>query len=274
MNNASFTRAYFEQQGRAGASAVSYANNRVLCRAINRFKMFVSSKDTTVGPHLALDGIWEAWVTACLFNNLHAGMSCFNVGANVGYFTLIMGAHVGPKGRVWAFECNPETFELCRDNVILNGMDAWVDVLERAGSDKCSTASFQFDSALPGSACIVRDGGRSDWQTIQVKTATVDSIVGDEQLDFLMIDAEGSEPAVIDGAEQTIKANPQIQLLLEWAPDGWGAHGGERLAEKLLGWGFRPMRVGVNGERQPITDIDLIKIPTWDMIWFRRPVKC
>lgn len=270
MNEGSFSRMYIEQQGRAGANSATYANDRILCRAINRFKMFVSAKDMTVGPHLVLDGIWESWVTACLFNQLRGGMRCMNIGANVGYFTLIMGDLVGQNGHVWALECNPETFGLCRDNVILNGMDSWVQVLAKAGGAGPGKVAFQFTDSAPGSACVVRDEGQPDWKHIEVETTSVDDVVQDAGLDFLMVDAEGSEPAIIEGAHQTINNNPQLQILLEWAPGGWGPQGGHRLAKKLLGLGFEPLRVGTQGERQPITPPDLLDIETWDMIWFRK----
>jgi FkbM family methyltransferase len=264
------TRAYFEQQGRAGASAVPYANDRILCRAINRFKMFVSSKDTSVGPHLALDGIWEPWVTACVFSAIQPGMHCCNVGANVGYYTLLLGACVGSSGSVHAMECNPAIFELCRDNVFLNGMNGWVTVHKCAGGSSQGVATYQVDETLPGSGYVNRGVLRDDWNKQTVRVDTVDNIVNGGKLDFLMVDAEGSEPEVIEGAADTIDRNPQLELLLEWAPEGFGVGGARRLGEKLFGYGYKAFRVLDLGDRQQLRSEQLFAISEWDMVWFRR----
>jgi len=53
------------------------------------------------------DGFWESWVTVAVARHLQAGMCCVDVGANYGYYTLLMASFVGPEGRIIACEPIP-----------------------------------------------------------------------------------------------------------------------------------------------------------------------
>ena len=89
-------------------------------------KMLVDTRDAMVAPWLVLDGLWESHVTAWLQQTLRPGQVFVDVGANVGYFTLLGGSLVGPAGSVVAVEAHPRLAELLRRNVIMNGYHGYV----------------------------------------------------------------------------------------------------------------------------------------------------
>jgi hypothetical protein len=85
-------------------------------------KMLVDTRDAAISPWIVLDGLWETQVTQWLQETLSPGQVFVDVGANVGYFTLLGGQLVGPGGRVVAVEAHPGLAELLRRNVIMNGL--------------------------------------------------------------------------------------------------------------------------------------------------------
>src|SRR6187402_1960175 len=100
-------RAALEDAARRGAQAVNMANGALLCRVLTKYLMFVDPDDLGVTPRLCLDGFWESWVTAAIARALRPGAFCVDVGANHGYYTLLMADAAGPHGRVLALEPNP-----------------------------------------------------------------------------------------------------------------------------------------------------------------------
>jgi FkbM family methyltransferase len=269
MRERPIQREEIERQAAAGARAAPFSDDRVLCRVLGRFKMLVSAHDETIAPHLILDGCWEPWVTVAVYNRIRAGMRVVNVGANVGYFTLLMAARVGSKGKVDAFECNPEMFRLCKSNVCMNGMDGWTTVHERAASNREGHLDFEFDLRMPGSGRAMtskRAGNHEGWRKITVASVALDDVVQGD-VDFLLVDAEGHEPAVLAGASRLL-ANPKFEMLLEWSPMSYAEP--KTFGQSILDMGFTPMIVGHMGELRPIDSDTFLAIERQEMIWFRR----
>jgi hypothetical protein len=68
--------------------------------------LFVDTRDLSLTPEIILNGCWEPGVTRGLSSLVKQGMTVVEVGANVGYFTTLLGWLVGPQGSVFAFEAN------------------------------------------------------------------------------------------------------------------------------------------------------------------------
>jgi FkbM family methyltransferase len=90
-------------------------------RVLGRYKMFVDSTDVGLSTHLMLDGYWEMWLTEALTQVIKPGMVVVDIGANLGYFTVLMADLVGPTGAVHAFEPNPGIAARLMKNVYANG---------------------------------------------------------------------------------------------------------------------------------------------------------
>ncbi len=92
--------------------------NRVQLR---QYKMYVDLRDTGFAPHFMFEGYWEYWITEFVWRNVRPGQVALDLGANHGYYTLLLVDLVGPGGKVHAFEPNPRLAELLDMNIALNG---------------------------------------------------------------------------------------------------------------------------------------------------------
>ena len=147
------------------------------------------------------------------------GMIVFDVGANIGEWTLTMANGVGAQGRVYSFEPTPFLFDALNKTVVANQLNQ-VIVSHYALSDKSKTMDFyiQYDENELLDARLSRLDSPADfkeWITdankskkIQVKTITLDEFAVKEKLerlDFIKIDAEGYESTIVEGGLTVLK---------------------------------------------------------------------
>ena len=143
----------------------------------------------------------EPGVRAALLANLKPGFVAYDVGANIGLWTLLMSRLVGPGGNVTAFEPVPATAARLRANLALSRIDS-VDVEEVALGRRPGTARV-FVPAQCDRASLAPEG-ESD-EAFEVPLVRLDEFwvqTGAPMVDFVKIDAEGSEPRILAGAER------------------------------------------------------------------------
>jgi FkbM family methyltransferase len=119
-----------------------------------------------------------------------------DVGANVGDTALTASLQVGPKGRVWAIEPHPRTFQFLTGNIALNSA-ANITALKAAAASEPGRLTFG-------------DGRRDDMNRVgehglYVEAERLDDLVHDRRIDLLKIDVEGYELPVLKGAPQILK---------------------------------------------------------------------
>src|ERR1035437_8712500 len=100
----------------------------------------------TSGVHTYWRGVYERGLTRQLESVVKPGMTCFDCGSNVGYFTLLMSRLVGPTGRVFSFEPLPENVDYVRKHVDMNKC-ANVTVIASALSDQNGKVAFSSDGS-------------------------------------------------------------------------------------------------------------------------------
>ncbi|HEX8887734.1 MAG TPA: FkbM family methyltransferase, partial [Pyrinomonadaceae bacterium] len=108
---------------------------------LDDFDLYVYEHDWDIGEHIARTHLYEPQVTAFLKQHLQEGMAFIDVGANIGYFTLMAATLVGRSGRVIAVECNPRNCELLYMSLHRNGFEE-VLVYPFALSDAQKLMSF------------------------------------------------------------------------------------------------------------------------------------
>jgi FkbM family methyltransferase len=171
------------------------------------------------------------------------GMVAFDVGANVGAYSLLLAQWVGGTGHVFAFEPVPDLHEGLRRHIALNGADDVITAMAAAVGDEEGTATLLL-SETAGESRIARPRdaiGRS----ITAPMLTIDGFCARERVspDFIKIDVEGFEAAVLRGARETIRARGgSLALFVELHPSTWPAIGLSReavldeLAAQRLAW--------------------------------------
>jgi FkbM family methyltransferase len=149
-------RESLEEFSRSRAMGVPYGGGRILCRLMGEFPAFVATDDLGVGPRLVLDGFWEAWETLALARYVQPGMWCVDVGANYGYYTLLMAAAAGSEGRVLACEPHPLLAEqLLPANLTINGFESRVEICPLAISNRDGqVVEFEFHRGNIGSSSL------------------------------------------------------------------------------------------------------------------------
>jgi FkbM family methyltransferase len=188
-------------------------------------KMLVDTRDAMVTPWLVLDGLWESHATGWLQQALGTGQVFVDVGANVGYFTLLAGSLVGPQGTVVAIEAHPRLAELLRRNVIINGRHGYITTWQRAAWSEATglklhmRENFASNSSVGsiGADALTRLGDSEEM--VEVQAVRLDDLLADvAHIDIMKVDVEGAEVQVFQGLERTLTANPGITILFEWSP--------------------------------------------------------
>lgn len=142
-------------------------------------------------------GTVERHVQQAIADHVKPGDVFYDVGANIGFFSVLAARLVGPDGRVHAFEPEPRNAAAVRRNAKLNGF-ATITVHEAAVADTVGTIRL-IVTEHPGGATIDANSAGADAQrTIEVKSVTLDSLDA-EPATFVKIDVEGTEPAVLRG---------------------------------------------------------------------------
>jgi FkbM family methyltransferase len=218
---------------------------------LGRYLFYVDTSDVGLVPHLALNGCWEAWITLALARAIHPGHRCLDLGANVGYYAVLMADAAGPDGRVRACEPNPRLAGLLRTSLEVNGLDRRVETIDRAVTHR---AGDQVVLCHPPAHLINASLFRQDGHEIRAETVTVDELVADwPGVDVVKVDVEGAEELVWRGMLRTLVANPQITVFMEFS--NGREYDGRAFLERIQGAGF-PLRY-------VDTDAEIKELP-WD----------
>lgn len=218
--------------------------------------MFINPDDPYFVDPLIKHGVYEAYETELIKGELKAGMKFIDIGANLGYYTLIAAHLVASNGKVYSFEPEPGNYNLLEKNVAANGYGNVV--CERlAVSDRSGKLELFLCEDNPGDHRTYdsRDGKRS----IQIDAITLDDYFKEskERIDLIKMDIQGSEPAALRGMEQLIKRSMGIKLFLELWPRGLNDFGSSprELAEQLRDLGFNLLLI--NEERNCLEEVSV-----------------
>jgi FkbM family methyltransferase len=163
-------------------------------------------------PESAIHRCWMGWYERdkqrLMAKEVRAGSIFYDVGANVGFHTLLAAKLVG-SGKVFSFEPSPRNLEYLRRHIALNKLHN-VSVFESAVSDRDQVLHFQMERTGFGGSLSDNGGG------IDVNSVTLDALVSGCKIpppDYIKMDIEGAELLALRGAEQLLRAHhPEIFL--------------------------------------------------------------
>ena len=151
---------------------------------------------------------------ALVSKRVKPGWKVVDIGAHIGYYTLILSRLVGPTGRVFCFEPVPINFRFLCENICLNNC-ANVEPVNRAVTDTHQQIAFEMpeDDPLPGTVSFLESNVRGN---LTVEAVSLDEFFhsGPERIDFLKMDVEGAEDKVLEGARGLI-ARDHPNILVE-----------------------------------------------------------
>jgi len=155
---------------------------------------------------------WEPAVVSRVVSEISAGMTAIDVGAHIGYYTLLFAKYVGVTGRVISFEPLPANFAVLKKNVELNELKH-VDLFASAIFSRCGDLTISIpDDSNSGDASVVHSASAKH---LQVRSTTLDAVSStlDLRPDFVKIDVEGCEFEVLAGAQETIRRHRPKMLI-------------------------------------------------------------
>ena len=153
--------------------------------------------------------VWEPESTSVIKNLVKPDDVVLDIGANIGYYTVIMSKIVGKTGKVLAFEPTKHFFDVLRNTVEVNNLTN-VQLYDFGLSDKNSESEISIGEHSATIHWIKDSDGNSitPLSVEQISLKRLDDIIDSmniDKLDFIKIDVDGHEPAFLDGAWKTLK---------------------------------------------------------------------
>jgi FkbM family methyltransferase len=292
----SYPRDHVEAEIRALCTSAYLGNHEALCRILGRYKMYVDTRDVGIASHLMLEGYWEMWVTAAMMQCVRRGSVVADVGANLGYFTLLLADLTGAEGRVLSFEPNANLAGCLRKSIAVNGFGGFTDFHQTALGAKAGEVEMEIDDQMPGGGrALANDAaakqprskstmaadqyyGAAGSQSLAGKAARgpivpvqrFDEIDHALEVEFMKIDVEGFEPHVWAGMTRLLERKRPLTIFMEFTiqrfPDANG------FLDEILSHGFSLEIVDMWRGIQPITAEQLFAGPHHidHMLVFRR----
>jgi FkbM family methyltransferase len=214
-------------------------------------RMHVRFPDT-IQSYVYFFGVWEPAITAYLVQALAAGDTVIDIGANVGYDTLLASHLVGSAGAVHAIEASPHVYHLLTENLALNETANVTPHLMAVCARPCEVPVFLHDSCNLGGTTIIPAVARRRAVRLEARvpglplTAILPeaTILGAR---LIKIDVEGAEWPVVQGfAELLPHLAADAELLIEVSAEGLRDHGitVPAFVDLFRRAGFAPFTIG------------------------------
>ncbi|MGD9617682.1 MAG: FkbM family methyltransferase [Alphaproteobacteria bacterium] len=182
--------------------------------SIEGFEIFAARDDNAVGAHV-LGGSYEPNVTAVFRRYLRPGMQVIDVGANIGYFTMLAASIVGPDGLVTAVEANPDNAKLIEASRRINNC-SHIRIANVATGREIGLLSLYNDYSNGVTSSI---SGMDDlWDARVVPCVPLQHLIPpDRRIDFIKIDIEGAEYLALSAIKETLRQD-RPTIVSEFSP--------------------------------------------------------
>ncbi|HLK32174.1 MAG TPA: FkbM family methyltransferase, partial [Terriglobales bacterium] len=167
---------------------------------------------------LVYGGVWEPLETEIFVSLVQPGMVVIDVGAHIGYYTLLAARSVGQEGRVFAFEPAPASYGLLCRNLESNGCDQVVAVRKAVAAHSGVARLWLSPESSALNKLLASDGGNA-W--VEVGTTSLDDYFADYtgRLDVIKIDTEGAEQLILDGMQRLLRRHRDLAIFTEFFPN-------------------------------------------------------
>ena len=228
----------------------------LIIRDVQGSKMWLDSADEGISRDLIIYGVREYETTALVKSIIAEGDVVINIGANLGYYTLMESKFAGSAGKVYAIEPNPQSVEILKHNVQINGLKN-VEVFSMSIGDKDGTGKLNI-SRKSNWCSMSRHKSKAFVGSVDVTVVSVDSFIKDRaRPDFIRMDVEGYEYEIIKGMRSLMARDGRLGLLIEVHAEFLGADKTRSLLKVLKENGFKAKKVIIKKFPEPY------HIPRW-----------
>jgi len=168
---------------------------------------------------LLLSGVWDPGITSYLCAQLKPGCVFMDIGANVGYFSLLAGSLVGPTGKVIAVEPNHDVAVQLKQNAAKSEVTN-IALEEVCCSESAGQRTFFLSEAMNSGKSSLSQANAEGSRSLEIACTTVDLLVDGynlQRVDAVKVDVEGAEMEVLRGMRSTL-AQFRPALLIELLP--------------------------------------------------------
>jgi FkbM family methyltransferase len=191
------------------------------------------------------------------------GSIIFDVGAQVGLFSMLATRHIGTEGHVFAFEPSPDTVALLRRHLTNNGMTGRVEIVQAAVGPEEGEVTFYMAGTHPSNTLAPTTVDPVKLTPVKVKAITVDGFCRQRQLKptILKIDVEGWELQVLRGATEVVQ-DPALTICVEMHPYAWESAGYTAADFTIFVETYGFEIVPLTGQSSPLTE--------YGEVWLKR----
>lgn len=188
--------------------------------------------DQHVSAEIRAHGCWEAYESELMCTILSPGDCFVDVGANIGYYSVLASSVLGKQGQIFAFEPDPSNFALLKRNLALNNIVGAMPVNAGLSTENGSGQLYLSETNWGDHQIYSRGESR---QSIPVELLKGDDFFKEriDRIDLLKIDTQGAEYHVLSGLEATLRSSlPELRIIIEFWPFGLrkaGSHGHDLL---------------------------------------------
>jgi len=222
-------------------------------------RLAVDLRDEGIGWPIFVFQEYEPAETRFITRSLRPGDVFVDIGANVGYFATLASPLVASQGKVIAFEPDPDSCALLRDNLRRNGARNAVACNYALGSEDRAGRLYRSKSNYGDHRVAA---GTEDRESVPIAIRRFDTTcaeLGLDSVDFIKIDVQGYEPHVFEGMGDLERLNVRT-ILMEFWPYGIRYAGGspEALIERLLSYGFVIHELDDGGEARRVQPAEML----------------
>ena len=180
-------------------------------KIFGKYVFYYLSNDKYIGQRIALEK-YEPYETQLILRQTRLGDVVIDVGANIGYYTILLADKVGKTGKVYAFEPDKLNFEILKKNIEANNLKN-VEIINAAVGSNAGKLKLHKSKENLGDHKLYGE----DKEIEEVKIIKLDDYFKNIKIDLMKIDTQGWEPEVIEGAKNIISKNKPI-MFLEYSP--------------------------------------------------------
>ncbi|MED4583395.1 FkbM family methyltransferase [Brevibacillus choshinensis] len=191
---------------------VYLGSQRLLLTTSHGSKLLCPSDDLSVSLELAASGTFEAPLTKYFLQHVQPGHTILDLGAHIGYYSVLFGRLIGPTGKLFAYEAHPRAYAFLMDNLSINDLHDRTRAYHRAVYSCETTLPFYASKRYLGNSSIHQHHETylqhyvDEFETISIDTVVLDDHLRDlESIDFIKMDMEGSEYQAFVGMERIIR---------------------------------------------------------------------
>jgi len=167
---------------------------------------------------LSILGIYEPLAVKHFQNSIKPGDTVLDIGAHIGYYTLMAAKRVGKKGKAYAFEPNQDNCALLTKNLKLNNFKNVV-LVNKAVSRSSGKVKFFLSNVSTGMHSLIDIDNKSE-NIIEIEAVSLNDFFGKKipTVSIIKMDIEGGEYAALDGMDRLLKKNKHMTILIEFSP--------------------------------------------------------